>query len=115
MGEHTVMKASRWIPFDDGSTIGKAGTEGIIIQDHHLPGEARTTLEKRAVGYAVTSGIYGWMVTTTFLAEEEAADLYPKIQAELQRIVDIIPLEEDTTEEKIRHIEKEISRFVGRP
>ena len=72
-----------WQPFRSGSTLGKTGTEaGVILRDEeHIEG-ARITLERSAtkkllrrpvVQFAITCGIYGWMVHTRFFSSEEKA------------------------------------------
>ena len=68
-----------WQPFDDGKTIGQRGSEkGIIVGDEeHLEG-ARVTLEQdgEAAPYAITCGIYGWMVHTRFFGGESMSSAH---------------------------------------
>lgn len=108
------MNETQWLLIEDGATVGTVGTEGEIVQDHHIPGEARTTLERRNEGYAITTGIYGWMVCTIFLGEDEIEQLYPEVQRELQRIVELIPFEEEETTEAMERVTGEIRKFVAR-
>ncbi|MBC7813494.1 MAG: hypothetical protein H7175_20205 [Burkholderiales bacterium] len=80
-----------WQPFEDGHTIGRTGNEGgsILQDEEHLAG-ARITLEKDTTlaPYAITCGVYGWMVHTRFLADEETAE---HAYAEMRRaLVDIL-------------------------
>ena len=65
-----------WKPFEEGRSIGTNGSEQgtIILDDEHSDG-ARITLEKECRGtpFAVTCGVYGWMVHTCFFATEDIA------------------------------------------
>lgn len=108
------MSGDQWIPVDDGATVGTTGTEGIIVQDLCLPGEARATLEKAGDRYALTVGVHGWMVHTIFLAEKESERLVAEVKEELQRIVDLIPYIEDASDEALDAVTDEITRFVKR-
>lgn len=55
-----------WVPVESGQTIGQKGSEeGVILKDEVLPGHARITLE-RINFYAITAGLYGVLVHTTF-------------------------------------------------
>ena len=67
---------SLWEPFDNGGTIGQEGSEnGTIISDEeHLRG-ARITLERTTptAPFAITCGVYGWMVHTRFVSTEAEA------------------------------------------
>lgn len=108
------MNSPQWIQVNNGATVGTAGTEGEIVQDHYLPGEAHTTLERATDRYALTVGIFGWMVHTIFLAEEESEGLYAEVQTELQRIVALIPDEDDATDETIAAVTDEITQFTER-
>ena len=56
-----------WHPFEDGASIGQAGSEGgVIVRDDEHPWGARITLERDGgfAPFALTCGIYGWMVHT---------------------------------------------------
>lgn len=67
---------TEWESFDQGATLGQAGSEnGIILRDEEHPVGARITLEKDGFQpFAITCGIYGMlMVHTTFASEEEVA------------------------------------------
>jgi hypothetical protein len=92
------MQQSGWYPFDAGSTTGETGSEnGIILRDEGYVGGARITLERDGyTPFAITCGIYGWMVHTCFfLTEEEANVTFEPMKAELARIIDLIPLRDD--------------------
>jgi hypothetical protein len=58
-----------WIPYNNGNTIGKIGSEsGTIIEDIEHIGGARITIEKDGsiAPYAITLGIYQLMFHTHF-------------------------------------------------
>ncbi len=84
-----------WRAFDDGRTIGSSGSEqGVIVRDDEHDDGARITLERDCAiaPYAITSGIYGWMVHTCFFSRRaEAEQAYDEMQAALGRIVDALP------------------------
>jgi hypothetical protein len=66
-----------WTAFDNGNTIGQAGSEnGLILKDEEHELGARITLEKcKNPPFSITCGIYGTMVHTAFastLAEAES-------------------------------------------
>jgi hypothetical protein len=92
------MQPSAWYPFDAGSTIGGTGTEnGIILRDEEYSQGARITLERGGYApFAITCGIYGWMFHTRFCpTEEEANAAFDAMQAELARMVSLIPVRDD--------------------
>jgi len=66
-----------WQPFENGGTLGQTGSEeGAIVRDEeHLLG-ARITLERdcRVAPFAITCGIYGWMLHTRFFGSQEEAE-----------------------------------------
>jgi hypothetical protein len=71
------MPDSSWQPFENGSTLRKTGSEaGTIVRDEeHMLG-ARISLERdcRVAPYAITCGIYGWMLHTRFFASQTEAE-----------------------------------------
>ncbi len=86
-----------WTEYEAGGTIGLQGTEGgTIFRDEEYVGEsagARITLERECkfAPYAITCGVYGWLVHTRFIADEPTAiSEYEKMQPSLARIVDMI-------------------------
>jgi hypothetical protein len=108
-----------WLPYKEGKTIGQAGSEnGVILHDEEYPGAARITLERDGGGipYAITCGIYDWMVHTTFGGDlQEMEQRYEEMKVELVRIWDLIPYETDPEEEKKRKESYlEIHAFVNR-
>ena len=71
------MTGSSWRPFEDGKTLGLPGSEeGIVVRDEEHVLGARITLERAAsvAPFAITCGIYGWMMHTCFLSTEAEAD-----------------------------------------
>jgi len=84
-----------WNPFDKGDVVRTSGDAakvergsegGIVLRDEEHALGARITLEKdcQFVPYAITCGIYGWMMHTCFLSEEgEAVHQYEAMKAEL--------------------------------
>ncbi len=71
------MTGSSWRPFEEAATLGLPGSEeGVVVRDEeHLLG-ARITLERDAnvAPFAITCGIYGWMLHTCFLSSEAEAE-----------------------------------------
>jgi hypothetical protein len=72
------MKDS-WKPLDNkaenGFSTGRGSEGGLIVRDEEHALGARVTLEKEceAAPFAITCGIYGWMMHTCFLSEEGEA------------------------------------------
>ena len=81
-----------WKPFKNGTTLGLNGPEsGETIRDEEHVQGARITLEKNTsiAPFAITCGIYGWMVHSRFFATEgEAVAEYDKMRASLSEIVE---------------------------
>jgi len=102
-----------WKPFDNGTTPGLKGSEsGETIRDEEHVYGARITLEKNAniAPFAITCGIYGWMVHTRFFAtEDEAGAEYDKMKASLSEIVERIS---DPKDDDRRATEKAMEAFV---
>ncbi len=87
-----------WQPFEEGRTLGRTGPEGgtIILDDEH-PGGARLTLERGCLRapFAITCGVYGWLVHTRFVADEETAQhASADMKAALAAIVALVPDED---------------------
>lgn len=94
---------SDWQPYENGATIGKTGSEGgvITLDDEHSSG-ARITLETGCLRapYAITCGVYGWLVHTRFLADEETAQhAIAEMKPALAAIVALLPPEDDETDD----------------
>jgi hypothetical protein len=104
-----------WIPFV-GSPRGSEG--GIVeIDEEHEQG-ARITLERNArnAPYAITCGIYGWMLHTRFFGDRETARRdYEAMKAGLAQILSLIPLESDPDlKRKTSSVIEAIGNFVER-
>lgn len=114
-----MTAAAAWQPYDDGSSIGEAGSEGgVILRDDEYQGAARVTLERDGAisPFAITCGVYGWMVHTRFFSgEAEAEREYAAMLPELAALVEIIPpTSESGVEEKRYAVYDALSRFVDR-
>ena len=107
-----------WLPYDEGSSIGEAGSDGgVIVRDDEYGGGARITLERgNFASFSITCGLYGWMVHTRFFSTQaEAEREYAAMQPELAALVDSIPLTGDPdADEKRDAVYDAISRFVDR-
>lgn len=71
------MTGSSWRPFENGTTLGLSGSEeGVVVRDEEHVLGARITLERAAsvAPFAITCGIYGWMIHTCFLSSESEAE-----------------------------------------
>jgi hypothetical protein len=105
-----------WYPFDDGNSIGKEGSEkGVILRDEEHSHGARITLERDGTTpFAITCGIYGWMVHTFFFSNrQEAQQAFDQTKTELANILTLIPHAADPcTNEKTRLAEEAIHRFI---
>ena len=69
--------ADDWRQAENGSTAGQRGSEeGTIVRDEEHALGARITLERetRAAPFAITCGIYGWMLHTRFFGDEAEAE-----------------------------------------
>ena len=111
--------AGSWQPFEGGTSIGERGSEGgIILRDDEYRGEARITLERgdRSSSFAITCGVYGWMVHTRFFSTlAEAEGEYALMQPELAAIADAQPLTTDPDLRARMHaVSDAIGRFVDR-
>lgn len=87
---------SEWYAMEDGATIGLRGAEGgAIMADEEHPAGARITLERDClrVPYAITVGVYGWLVHTRFIADEPTAvHEYGQMKAALENeVLSLIP------------------------
>jgi len=86
------MPESWWHPFEDGATLGLPGSEeGIVVHDEEHCLGARITLERAAsvAPFAITCGIYGWMMHTCFLdSEAEAESQYDLMKDSLSALLE---------------------------
>src|SRR5690349_6875977 len=115
---------AEWQPFADGTTIGGLGSEdGTILRGEEHTDGSRITLERTErflpsapVAYAITCGIYGWMLHTRFLSDEaEALEEYEAMKAALAAILAIIPRVDDPAgDETMAEVTRQIGLFVER-
>jgi hypothetical protein len=108
-----------WYPHSEGHTIGKAGSEGVVVHDEEYVGKAQATLERDSVynsAFVITCSIYGWMTHTCHLVDErDAYQAYEMIKAELAEIVDVLPDQDDPeAEAQIDQVYGYIRGFVSR-
>lgn len=106
-----------WMTFDSGTSIGQRGSEnGIVLRDDEHPSGARITLEREGdtAPFAITCGIYGWMMHTRFFGTQQDAETeFEQMKYGLAEILNIIPLETDSNaDEKMETVSDAISRFV---
>jgi hypothetical protein len=95
-----------WIAFENGTTVGATGSEGgTILRDELQPDGARITVERTASGFAITCGVYGWMVHTRFFASErEAVVAYEEMKPALAEILARLPAEDDDVEAAVPQV-----------
>ena len=84
-----------WYPYEDGKTVGTTGSEGgVIIRDEECPDGARITLEQEThmqVPFAITCGVYGWLVHTRFIADQPTAEqTYENMKLGLEDILTLL-------------------------
>lgn len=107
---------TNWYDYDEGYSIGTVGSsDGAIVHDEEHESGARITLEEEScfASFAITCGIYGWMFHTRYLADESEADAeYDRMKNDLNRILELIPPEENQDEATKNEIAEEIELFV---
>jgi hypothetical protein len=106
-----------WQPFESGGTIGKGGSEiGTIIRDEEHASGARITLERDTptAPFAITCGVYGWMVHTPFFAvEADAATQFEAMKGPLSEIIAIIlPVDDAEVEKKSGGVSEALNLFI---
>jgi hypothetical protein len=83
---------SSWYIFDSGATLGQVGSEqGVIVHDEEHPFGGRITLERAAhvAPFAITCGIYGWMMHTRFFGyQDEAEGQYDSMKIALATLLE---------------------------
>ncbi len=106
-----------WYTYDNGRSMGQRGAEnGIVILDEEHGDGARITLERecRAAPFAITCGVYGWMVHTRFFqSEPEAQREFARMKEGLAAILRKIPRKTDPDADLKRGaVVESLSRFV---
>lgn len=90
------------------------------MRDDEYPDGARVTLESdvpfKTPPWAITCGIYGWMVHTRwFSGEEDAQVAFAELRDGLARILSLIPYKDDPAlEAGIDSVIAAISEFIDR-
>ena len=108
-----------WQAFDGGSTRGGRGSEnGCVTLDEEYDGAARITLERecRVGPFAITCGVYGWLVHTRFFRDEsEAEGAFADMKVALAEIVRLATVDDgDTEADGVRRVSEAVSKFVER-
>ncbi len=106
-----------WKPFDRGKSIGKIDSEkGVIIKDKELQDSARITLAEncKTAPFAITCGVYGWMVHTRFCnSKDEALRDFELMKNALKDIVTSLPIQNGPeSKNALQTIIEKISSFV---
>lgn len=97
-----------WKNYENGSTIGKSGSEnGIIIQEEEYQHSCLITLEQCERHYAITCGIYGSFVHTVFCGADSYEKIYEAMKLKLQDFIDT----DTTSEEESQFYEEFVSAF----
>ena len=115
----SVESVSKWVPFQDGRTIGRRGDDyGEIIRDEEHFDGARITLEKGGhnAPFAITCGVYNWMVHTCFYLDQlTAEDEFAAMKGDIEQILSLIPrVDVDDLDNRLSSIDDAISDFVER-
>jgi hypothetical protein len=106
-----------WNSVDTGQGLGQTGSDGgTIIRDEIHDYGARVTLEQDSLiaPFAITCGIYGWMVHTCFFDTESVAQqAFERIKTELSSLLELIPLTTDPDiVTKAQVVTESIAKFV---
>lgn len=106
-----------WRPLDSGSTIGRAGSEGgSTVRDEEHTAGARITLEREAgiAPFAITCGVYGWMVHTRFFeSEDEASAEYERMKTAIAGILSTLEAAVSQDDrEAMKQVYEQISALV---
>jgi hypothetical protein len=108
-----------WSSLMTASTTSEQGSEGgaIMVDDEHSDG-ARITLESCALSapFAITCGIYGWMMHTRFLSDEPSAQrAVMEMKLDIEMILSGISLNDDPmADQRTLATIDAITRFVDR-
>ena len=103
-----------WNSFGNGNTLGQKGSEqGEIVRDDEHSLGARITLEKDTsiAPFAITCGIYGWMVHTRIFAnEQDARSEYEKMKTTLTEIIALLENPEGSDQDATENAVEEFVR-----
>ncbi len=104
-----------WSGFNNGTTLGLRGSEsGIVMADEEHSGGARITLERegKTAPFAITCGVYGWMVHTRFFGtEEEGRGEYAAMRVGLAELASLPVHDESDFPKMIQAIRAFVDRF----
>jgi hypothetical protein len=82
-----------WHRFENGGTLGKRGSEeGTMVRDEEYSLGARISLERdcRAASFAITCGVYGWMLHTRYFGSKfEAETQYEAMKSALAVLLEV--------------------------
>ncbi len=105
-----------WYDYDESYSVGTSGSDGgIIVRDEKHSFGARMTLEEDGsfAPFSITCAIYGGMSHTRFFsAEPEANEEFDQMKIELEKILSLVPADENADEDTLDEISDEISEFV---
>lgn len=105
-----------WYSAEEGATIGQQGSEqGMIERDEEHALGARITLERKTsvAPFAITCGIYGWMMHTRYLDDQaEAEAQYDAMKSSLDEL--LVAAEKTAEEDGGRKVLMDgVSKFVA--
>jgi hypothetical protein len=107
-----------WLPFDNGSSLGKVGSEdGLILRDEAHPSGARLTLEDETfpAPCAITCAVYGWLAHTCHYATEaEAQSAFDAMKLQLAPTLLLISAHDDEDGDRFGQIRQSLESFVER-
>ena len=107
-----------WVPFDEGRSIGREGSEdGLVMRDEAYGSRARLTLENETfpAPYAITCGIYGWMMHTRYFASlDEAQAAFSDMKPDIERILTLITTETLDDDTRFVLVAGELKEFIAR-
>lgn len=105
--------------FNGRDSIGTRRSEdGVVERGVELNGGAHITLERetRVAPFAITCGIHGWMVHRRFFGTEEEAEAeFDTMNADLARLVGMVPSQSDPqVNAKAQTVARAIMDFMRR-
>jgi hypothetical protein len=104
-----------WLPFENGTSLGGTGSEGgTILRDELHPDGAGITLERTGSRFAITCGVYGWMVHTRFFSNHsDAVAAYEEMKPALVEILSRLP-DDDDVAAAVGKVAAMLNEFVER-